>query len=250
MRPAVLFSTDLSEAQELTSLYLFSRSGDTAVELKERAWRIYRVLPNPVFVREGTGELEAISDSQVVLREGNVVNIESLEGTLLGSFSVWPKTKCSSTVILAGDGRLYLEDCKGGRMVDFNGKEKVRLHLPNGWGIHSQWNIQEFWSADGKRILFDHFDRKISPLRNIGEILEAFMTLGMGVGDQKDNREEVQVLDTVSGALCFDWKRRFREGSEALPTNAAISPSGELVAIATGGAVVIYRLPSVCGQNK
>ena len=102
--------------------------------------------------------------------------------------------------------------------------------MPKGWGF--QWGTQKFWSADGKRLLFDHFDRKISVLRKTGEILVAVTTLGMGVGDEQDNREEVQVLDTVTGASCFDWKRRFPEGSEAFPNDAAISPSGELVAIA------------------
>lgn len=199
-------------------------------------------------VREGTEELEAISDNLVVLREGDVMNTETLEGKLLGSFSVRPKNKCYSTVRLASDDRLYWEDCKGSRMVDFKGKQKVPLHPPKGWG--SQGDTQQFWSADGKRVLFDHFDRKISVLRNTGEILVGVMTLGMGIGDQLDNREEAQVFDTVTGASCFDWKRRFPEGSEAFPNDAAISPSGELVAIAAGGAISIYRLSVVCGTNR
>ena len=246
--PVVLFSADLSEEQYLPSLYLASRSGNTVAEQKGTAWKIYRLLPRLAFVREGRGELQAISDTLVAFRVGDVMNTETAEGTLLGSFSVRPKNKCYSTVQLASNDRLYWEDCKGSRMVDFTGKKKVQLHPPKGWGSH--WDTQQFWSADGKRVLFDHFDRKISVARNTGEILGAVMTLGMGVGDEQDNREEVQVLDTITGASCFDWKRQFPEGSEAFPTNAAISPSGELVAIVAGGAVSIYRLPTVCGPNK
>jgi len=244
MFPAVLFSADLSVAQELPSLRLASRSGKTAVEQKGGRWKIHQVLPKFELVREGTGDLEAISDNVVVLREADMISTETLQRKLLGSFYVRPKSKCFSIVRLASDDRLYWEDGKGSRMVDFNGKEQLQLHPPKGWGS------RQFWSADGKRLLFDHFDRRISALRNTGEILVAVTTLGLGVGDKQSNREEVQVLDTVTGASCFDWKRRFPEGSEANLSDAAISPSGELVAIAAGGVLSIYRLPAVCGTNK
>ena len=93
--------------------------------------------------------------------------------------------------------------------------------------------------------MFDNFERKISMFRNAGEILLAVGTLGTGVGD-----EEVLVLDTSSGDSCFDWKRSFPEGSVALAQDAAISPSGEFVAIAAGGRLSVYRLPDICRRNK
>ncbi|MHB8217726.1 MAG: hypothetical protein ACYDDS_16765 [Candidatus Sulfotelmatobacter sp.] len=244
MFPAVLFSSDLSEAQELPSFHLASRSGNTAVEQKGGRWKIYQVLPKLELVREGTSELEAISDSLVVLREGDIISTETLQGKLLGSFSVRPRSKCASIVGLASDDRLYWEDCKGSRMVDLNGKEKLHLHRPKGSGY------QPFWSADGKRLLFDHFDRKISILRSTAEDLIAITTLGTGAGDEQDNYEEIKVLDTVSGACCFDWKRTFPEGSEASANDATISPSGEFVAIAAGGTLSIYRVTETCGANK
>ena len=134
---------------------------------------------------------------------------------------------------------LYLDDCKKIRVVDFNGKQQTELHPPNGWRAHQSW------SGDGKRLLFDNFDRKISIFRNAGETALAVGTLGAGVADG-DNREEVMVLDTSTGNSCFDWKRRFPMGTVALAQDAAISQSGEFVAIAADGTLRLYRLPQVC----
>jgi hypothetical protein len=252
MFPAVLFSEDLSAAQDLPSLRLSSRSGNTAVETsghtaaerKKGNWRIYRVLPKMELIREGSEHLEDISDEVVVLRDGDVIRTETLDGKLRGSFSVGPKAKCYGRAHLASADRLYLGGyCDGARTVDFNGKNEQQLHPPKGWGGLA-------WSGDGKRMLFDHFSRRISILRNTSEILVAFAILGLGVGDEQDNREEVQVLDTSTGAPCFDWKRSFPEGSESLNHAAAISPSGEFVAMAVAGTLAIYRLPEVCETKK
>ena len=178
-----------------------------------------------------------------MFQEGNVMHIESLQGARLGSFPVKPATRCYNVAYLVGTNRLYLDDCKKIRMVDFNGNEKAMLHPPNGWRAH------QFWSRDGTRILFENFDRKISFLRNAGEIFVALASLGTGVGDEQDNREEVLVLDTFTGDTCFDWKRSFREDT-AFEQHAAISPSGEFVAIAAGGTLSVFRLPDVCGKGK
>jgi len=64
-------------------------------------------------------------------------------------------------------------------------------------------------------VLFDHFSRKISILRNTGEILVAFASLGLGVADEHDNREQVEVIDVAAGISCFDLRRGFAENSEA-----------------------------------
>jgi hypothetical protein len=250
--PAVLFSADLSAAQDLPSLHLVSRSGNTAVETsghtaaerRKGTWKIYRILPKMELIREGTDQLEDISDQVVVLREGDVIRTETLDGKLLGSFSVGPKAKCHGRPHLASADRLYLGGyCDGARTVDFNGKNEQKLHPPKGWGGLA-------WSGDGKRMLFDHYSRRISIFRSAGEDFVAFATLGMGVGDELDNRQEVEVLDTFTSASCFDWKRGFPENSESLNQDAAISPSGEFVAIAAGGTLAIYRLPPICETGK
>jgi hypothetical protein len=252
MFPAVLFSTDLSAAQDLPSLRLVSRSGNTAAERsghtaaerRKGTWRIYRILPKMELIREGNERLEDISDEVVVLREGDVIRTESFEGKLLGSFSVGPTARCDETAHLASNDRLYLGGCNGAaRLVDFNGNQEQQLHPPKGWGGLA-------WSGDGRRILFDRFNRRVSIFRHAGEAFVALATMGMGV-DEPLNREEVRVLDTSTGESCFDWKRSLPEDSESFERgHAAISPSGEFVAIATDGTLAVYRLPAVCETKK
>jgi hypothetical protein len=247
---SVLFSPDLSAPQDLPSLRMFSRSGNTAAERsghtaaqwRKGRWKIYRILPQIELIREGTEKLEDISDEVVVLREGDVIRTETFGGKLLGSFSAGPRGNCYESAHLVSDDRLYLADCEGARLVDFNGKKQQRVHPPKGWGGLA-------WSGDGKRMLFDRFNRQVSIFRSAGEGFVAFATLGMGASDQLDNREEVRVLDTSTGRWCFDWKRSFPESSFDR-RNAAISPSGEFVAMATGGTLAIYRVPAVCGSQK
>jgi len=252
MSPSVLFSADLSVAQYLPSLHLVSRSGNTAVERsghtaaerKKGTWKIYRVSPKMEFIREGTEEMEDISDEVVVLREDDVIRTETFDGKLLGYFSARPRAKCYGSAHLVSNDRLYLADCKGTRVVDFNGKEELQLHRPKGWGGLA-------WSGDAKRMLSDNFSRQISIFRSAGEIFVAFATLGMGVSDEQNNREEVRVWDTPAGVSCFDWKRSFPEGSEGFDRgHAAISRSGELVAIAAEGTLSVYRLPAACEGGR
>jgi hypothetical protein len=57
-------------------------------------------------------------------------------------------------------------------------------------------------------------------------------------------------VDASTGGSCFDWKRSFPEGSMALAQDAAISASGEFVAIAAGGILSVYRLPEYCDHSK
>jgi hypothetical protein len=66
-----------------------------------------------------------------------------------------------------------------------------------------------------------------------------------------DNRQAVRVVDTVTGASCFDWHRSFPMGTELHFVHvASISPSGEFVAIAAEKTLSIYRLPTVCEAQK
>ena len=120
--------------------------------------------------------------------------------------------------------------------MDFSGREQLRVRPPRGWG-------QRPTSSDnGKRLLFHHLDRKISAVRSVGEDVLAIATLGLGVGDEQDNREQIRVVDTTNGNSCFDWKR----GGDLSENAASISPSGEFVAIGSAGSLSVYRLPAVC----
>jgi hypothetical protein len=242
--PAVLFTPDLSVTRELPTVFLASPSGNTGTEITKSGWKLYQIRSQNELIREGKGSFRSVSDEVILFQDGNVMHIETLQGAPLGSFSVKPEMKCYNLAYPLGTNRLYLDDCKKIRIVDFGGREQSELHPPNGWRAH------QFWSRDGKRILFDNFDRKISIVRKSGEALLAIGTLGAGALDEQDNREEVLVLDTSSGDSCFDWKRSFSEGSVALAQDAAISPSGEFVAIAAGGTLSVYRLPDVCRRNK
>jgi hypothetical protein len=242
--PATLFTPDLSLTQELPNVFLASQSGNTAADLMQGGWKLYRVRPKMELIREGKGSLRSVSDEVVVFQDGHVMHIETLQGTHVGSFSVKPETKCYNDAYPLGTNKLYFHDCKKSRIVDFSGTQQTELRPPHGYGA------RQLWSSDGKRIMFDNFDRKISILRNVGEILLAVGTLGAGVADEQSNREEVLVLDTATGDACFDWKRTFPEGSVELPQDAAISGSGEFVAIAAGGTLSVYRLPELCSRRN
>jgi len=93
-------------------------------------------------------------------------------------------------------------------------------------------------------MLFDTPSYKASGLQNVLDNIRTITTLGM-TGPEDANREEVRVVDTVTGKTCFDWHRSFPMTPNQV-SSAAISPSGEFVAIATGNALSIYRLPAVC----
>lgn len=242
--PAVLFSPDLSITRELPDVFFASPSGNTGAGVMKDGWKLYHIGPQIKLTREGKGSFRSVSDEVIVFQDGNMMRIETLQGTPLGSFSVKPETKCYNLAYPLGPNRLYFYDCKKIRIVDFGGREQSELHPPKGWRAH------QFWSQDGKRILFDNFGRKISMFRNIGETLLAMGTLGAGAVDEQDNREEVLVLDSSSGDLCFEWKRSFPEGSVALSQDATISPSGKFVAIAAGRTLSVYRLPEICGGGN
>lgn len=244
MSPAVLFAADLSEAQDLPSLNVASQSGNIAAQFVPKGWKLFRVEPKIEFIREGSGSLRSLSDEVVVFQDSNVMHIETLQGSSVGSFSVRPEKKCNNSAYPLSANELYLSDCKRIRIVNFNGRVQTELRTPQGWSSGLSW------SNDGKRILFHQFDRKISPVRNAGEIFVMFATLGMGVADELDNREEVLVMDAATGGVCFDWKRSFPEGSVGITQDAAISGSGKFVGIAAGGTLSLYRLPEICTPSK
>jgi len=104
-------------------------------------------------------------------------------------------------------------------------------------------------SANGSRRLFAFSEREVPIFQRLLESLRTITTLGMS-GNEDSNREVVQVKDTVTRKSCFEWRRSFpmRWNRGAF---AAISPSGELVAITTDNKLSIYRLPAVCeGPTK
>ncbi len=99
-------------------------------------------------------------------------------------------------------------------------------------------------SADGKRILLDFNDRAVSRPQHLFDDVRAFYTFGM-IYPEDVNHEIVHVVDSATRRSCFDWHRVFPM-TYARWRSAAISPSGEFVAIKVENTLSVYRLPSVC----
>lgn len=103
-------------------------------------------------------------------------------------------------------------------------------------------------SGNGKRILLDFNDRAVSRLQHLLDDVRAVTTFGM-IYPEEINREVVQVVDSATRKSCFDWHRIFpMTGSRR--RSAAISPSGEFVAIKVENTLSVYRLPSVCAGPR
>jgi hypothetical protein len=194
-------------------------------------------------LREGTGDLQSVSDEVVLIQDRKVLRAETLDGKVLGSFSV-PSAAGGyyASVGSVGNNKLYLDDCKSVRIVDFDGRTLLEMHPRKGC-ISGDTSS----SFDGRRILFDFTNRKVSGLKHVLESVQTVTTLGM-MGSEDVNREEVLVFDTVTGKECFDWTRSFLSTYSRVKS-AAISPSGEFIAIIAKDTLTLYRLPLDCDKS-
>jgi len=262
----VLYSADLSTSLRLSlPIFVVSPSGSTVATITiggwkpttkgfkptHGGWKIYRLASTLEPVRDGIGDLRSISDEDVVIQDGTILRTETLAGKVLGSFSVQPRYSCPNQVEPLGDSRIYLSDCKSVRVVDFNGNPQLKLQPPKGWShFQNRFVANRFpRSADGNRLLFDYRSREVSALRNSIDIAVVFATLLEVDPTQCCNRQEIRVVDTVTGAPCFDWRQSFPMRSNPF-VGASISPSGEFLAIAGENTLSIYHLPAVCGTKN
>lgn len=252
-RAARLYSRDLSTNEQIPDPGSISLSGGTIAvwtkpsrSLQDSRWTIYRVRSSPLPVvekiKEVAGHLQAVADDLLVMRVGDTIQTETMDGKVLGSFQVKPISKDQTAVEFAGKDRLYVATWHHDRIVDLNGKELVKLRAPDGWGF------RHGWSKDGSRLLFDHYTRKVPLFQSVGEDILALGTLGVGAVDQDANGEAIRVLDTTTGTTCFDWKDP-KHLIDAGRYHADISPDGKLVAVVVGGTLTIYALPDSCGKN-
>lgn len=99
-------------------------------------------------------------------------------------------------------------------------------------------------SADGRRVLLDFNDRDVSRHQHLLDSMRAVWTFGM-IYPEDVNREVVQVVDTTTRKSLFDWRGIFPM-SFTRRRSAAISPSGEFVAIKVENTLSVYRLHSAC----
>lgn len=236
----VEYSADLSSVRNLPiHLWDVSPSGAIVAEGGRNSWKLFRLTDGLETLRVGTGDIPSVSDEAMVIREGKAIRVETLDGKRLGSFSVSDEVWGFHAGLL-GTNKLYLPDCGNTvRVVDFAGKKQLTIKQP---GLCGQGDTGS--SADGRRILFDFTGHKTSGLQHVLESIQTITSLGM-IGPEDYNREEVRVFDTVTGESCFEWHRSFPMTYRQI-RSAAISPSGELVAITEGNALSIYRLPAVC----
>jgi hypothetical protein len=248
LAPTVLYSADLSRSHELaTHIARVSRSGKTVSEWSHGSWKTYRLTETLEPIREGDGDLQSLSDEVLVIQDGKTIRTETLDGRRMGSFSL-PSMAWGHVAVL-GNARLYMDDCTKARIVDFNGKVYLEVHPKDLYKQGSRWFTDasvcaqgDESSSDGKRILFDFATRNVPKPQHILESIHTISTLDM-TGPEDVNGEEVRVMDSGNGKLCFGWHRSFPNW---LVRSAAISPSGESVSIVVGDKLSIYRLPSVC----
>jgi hypothetical protein len=141
------------------------------------------------------------------------------------------------------DRVLFLLSCGDYRIVDFNGKVLVKIPAPDGWG--SRYGT----SLDGGRLLFDQYTRRISTAQRFGERIESAISLGMGPV-VASRGEDIRVVDTVTGKMCFELDSPDRLFGIAGQYHADLSPSGHFVAVVVANPTTIplsvYQVPAAC----
>jgi hypothetical protein len=108
--------------------------------------------------------------------------------------------------------------------------------------------VDSISSADGRRKLLDFNDRDVSRSQHLFDDIRAVTTFGM-IYPEDVNREVIQVVDTATRKSCFNLRRTFPL-TGIRRRSAAISPSGEFVAIKVENTLSIYQLPSVCSGPR
>lgn len=240
-RNAILLDSQLhaplliSEAAGITQPYL-STTGETFVRQNGNDWVAYRMRRPPTRLLAGTGRVLSVSDEAVAYVNEGTVHVEEMDGKPLGSFAVTPRAL--PTLRFLAHDRLWSEGASTVQILDFNGKQIQVLDTPDGWGFR----IGQ--SSDGSRIMYDRYTRHIPIAQKIKEEAIAAATMGVGVGDEEPNGEMILVIDTRSGARCFEYSRT--NSLVAGQFHADIDPSGRLIAIMTPTALNIYTLPEGC----
>jgi hypothetical protein len=187
-------------------------------------------------IAEGQGRLLAHTSNVAAYWGQGTVRIHGIDGKLLGSFEVGGRS--SPAIGFLGQDRILFEDGGGGLEIrDFSGKVLRKLKKPD-WALRER----KRQSADGSRLLYDSFTRRVGPAQTVKEDALAVATHGLSTDGDVPNGEVVRVIDTGSGKPCFEWYGK----EKLLPPfgdHADVDPSGRLVAIMTQGTLAIFRLP-------
>lgn len=234
-----LYSADLKERWELAVRNvsdLFPRSATIGGQ-DQGGWKTFRLDPTATVVAQGMGDLLSVADDIVIYRFDNSIRAQSADGRLFAALPTPPEVKDFHTAEPAGQGRLYLNYYGKERIVDYQGKELRRLRPPWGWGF------RHGWSADGGRMLFDHYTRSVP----FSDMISDFFSRLLG-GPEQDNGEIVSVLNTRTGGTCFVLDRPYKLSGTSGTYHADLSPSGRWVAFASLTRLSIYRLPETCAR--
>jgi hypothetical protein len=202
-------------------------------------WSLYRLVPQFELLRRGNGEILSVSDDFIVLRDAQEVRIETVEGEPRGRLQVPLRSVCYARPKIAGPGRLLISDCGPARIVDFNGKELLKIPTPDGWGF--RYGL----SLDGNRILFDHYTRRIPAHQRMFEAFESLISLGMGPVIDSIG-EMIRVVDTTNGGVCLDIDSPKAQFGMPGEYHADISPSGRFVALVSENKLSVYQTPIIC----
>jgi hypothetical protein len=225
----------------IKGIYRVALRGDTAVAAAGfEKWNTYR-LGSPLSpLRTGRGEVLSVSDDLIVVREDHKLRIERIDGTVEGLLE--PQSVCDEQAMLLGRNRLLMNGCNKDRVVDFKGKQLSTMPARDGWGL------RQGLSLDGNRVLFDDYTRRISVLQRVHEFFEDLISLGMGVPVESKG-EEVRVVDTETGAVCFDLDSPDHQFGRAGGYHADISPSGHYAAVVERTNLSLYSLPASCAAR-
>jgi hypothetical protein len=171
----------------------------------------------------------------VVFRANNTIRTEAYDGRLLGSIPVPADTIGAPIAEIAGPERLLLTCCgaKKMRIVDYTGKEIASFAPPTGWGFRRSW------SHDGRRVLFDNYTRTSKLME---KAMEAIANVAVPVPEES-NGESIEVVDITSGAMSFRYANRNSLLGQEGQMHADLSPSGQLVGVATLSKFAIYEIP-------
>lgn len=232
---AFLCSSDLRQQEVLNFGYIvpFSQPEARFIGFSQNAhWTVYRIGPPTIAVQSGPGELQSLSDEWVVFRQGSTVRTEDRQGVELGHFSVpyWSSREAE----MAGPDRL-LRSVGTDRILNFQGKELVGLPKAPGWGS------EHSWSADHQRLLYDCYTRRVSWVGWVGEWIKAVIG-----APQKPTGEIIRVVDTRTGHTCFELDSPQKLLGRAYERHAALSASGQQLALIDEEGVILLRLSDQC----
>ena len=133
--------------------------------------------------------------------------------------------------------------CEGGcrlYVIDWDGSTlKISSETAVDSNTAELSGLEPMRSSDGSRLLEVHRERKS---HGFFDKIRTIVTLGMS-GEEWDNHETFRVISTATGKTCFECSRMFQKANDlVLRNDAALSPSGQLLAIASKNGVSLFHI--------